>query len=82
METWIQILISFVLGGGLLTLITIRYNNKAVKVDAYGKMEQFWQDSNESIRKEFQTRVNELEKRISDLEKTVCRRPNCKTRLK
>ncbi len=82
MEYWVQIIASFILGGGILTVFTVRSNRKAIKVDAYGKMEQFWQASNESIRKEFTIRVLELEKRITELEKTVCRRTGCKSRLK
>ncbi len=82
MEYWVQTIISFILGGGLLTIITSKYNKKTVKVDAYSKMEDFWQASNESIRREFQIRVLELEKRIDDLEKNVCRRVECKIRVK
>lgn len=79
---WIQIISSFILGGGLLALITIKYSNKTAKVDAYVKLEKFWQESNQTIRGEFQTRVSELEKRIDELEKTVCRNIKCKTRIK
>ncbi|MEI7735810.1 MAG: hypothetical protein WCI49_10095 [Ferruginibacter sp.] len=79
---WIQIISSFILGGGLLALITIKYSNKTAKVDAYVKLEKFWQESNQTIRGEFQTRVSELEKRIDELEITVCRNIKCKTRIK
>ncbi|MBV5346824.1 hypothetical protein JZU46_01180 [bacterium] len=82
MEYWIQTIISFIAGGGLLTIITTRYNKKSAKIDAYVKLEDFWQASNESLRQEFQIRVQELEKRIEGLEKNVCRHIECPTRIK
>lgn len=82
MENWISMIFSFILGGGLLSIFTFRYTSKNAKTEAYSKLENFWQESNENIRKEFTQRVTELEARIESLEITVCRRVQCKNRMK
>lgn len=82
MENWIQLIISFILGGGLLTFITVRYSAKGAKLDAYSKIEDFWKASNESLRTEFKIRLSELEARITELELNSCRRQNCNLRIK
>lgn len=78
---WLQLIISFVLGGGISVLISARYTSMSAKVDAYGKMETFWQESNEKIRAEFSRQITELEARIKEVEKNECLRLNCKIRI-
>ncbi len=79
---YIQTAIAFITGGGLFAIISIRYTSMTAKVDAYSKMENFWQESNEKIRIEFKLQIVELERRISDLETKECKRIECKNRLK
>jgi hypothetical protein len=82
MGEYLNYILTFILGGGILSVITAKFTRKTAKNDAYSKLESFWEASNAAIRKEFTKRVEELEARITDLETTVCRKPNCKSRVK
>lgn len=79
---WIQLILSFILGGGITVFITFRYTSMSAKVDAYSKMETFWQESNQKIRDEFQKQIQELENRIKEFEKHECLNVNCQNRKK
>ena len=81
MLEYITILISFITGGGVSTLISLRYLRKAGKIDYTEKAIAFIEKQYDDVlakNKELHDRVTALEKLIP----MVCLKIDCKGRLK
>jgi hypothetical protein len=69
-------LLSFVGGGGISTLIHVRYAKKNNKLDYADKAMKFMED----VQDKMNGRINELEGRIKTLEETACISMECNDR--
>ncbi len=81
MLQYLTILISFITGGGISTLISLRYLRKAGKIDYTEKAIAFIEKQYDDVlakNKELHDRVTALEKLIPQ----VCFKIDCKSRVK
>lgn len=81
MLEYLSIIISFITGGGISTLISLRYLRKAGKIDFTEKAIAFIETQYDDVlakNKELHERVTALEKLIP----RVCFRVDCKIRLR
>ncbi len=81
MLAYIALLLSFITGGGISTLLTLRYIRKAGKLDYTEKAIAFIEKQYDEVlskNKDLQDRVETLEKLIP----LVCFVTNCPNRLK
>jgi len=81
MLEYITILVSFITGGGISTLISMRYINKASKIDFTEKAITFIEKQYDDVL----AKNKELHERVSALEKIIplaCFNQYCKNRLK
>ena len=78
MENYLFSFLSFVAGGGVTSIISLRYARKNNKVDFADKAMKFMEEQNDKMIE----RVEKLEKRIDGLEEISCIRENCEIRQK
>jgi len=70
-------IISFIVGGGLTTIINMRLSSRSQKVDFADKAIAFMDGQNDSLMK----RICALEEDVKRLSEFKCERPNCITRI-
>lgn len=78
METFLYSFLPFIAGGGVSTIISLKYARKNNKLDFADKAMKFMEEQNDKTN----ARVERLEKRIDDLEEISCIRENCNIRQK
>lgn len=73
---WVQIIIGFITGGGLLTLINLRLNRKSADLDYTQKFTAFFGEEN----KKLVQRIEDLEKKVEELINYKCTDMRCTKR--
>ena len=76
MSEYIFPIIGFITGGGISTVLSVRYLRKNSKLDYADKAIKFMEEQEAKLLSRFST----LEKRVTDLEKISCITTNCKKR--
>ena len=74
---YLNLIISFVVGGGLSTLVNLKLSSRTQKVDFADKAVKFMEVQNDSL----MARVEKLETDVETLLNFKCERPNCPTRV-
>ena len=77
MMEYLSLILSFILGGGLSTIFTVKYVRRAGKIDFADKAITFMEKQNNSLMK----RVFDLESDVKALKTLKCERIECQTRL-
>ena len=75
---YLSTILAFVSGGGISTIISLKFARKSNKVDFADKAIHFMEEQNDKMIK----RVKALEKRIDDLEEISCLKIDCTGRVK
>lgn len=76
-ELYLPSIIAFLTGGGITAVLSLKYQKKTSKLDYADRAMKFMEDTNEKLIE----RINELEKRIDNLETISCKRLNCQIRI-
>lgn len=76
MEYYITTILGFITGGGISTVLTLRYFRKGKKLDYADKAINFM----EEIQNKMNQRISDLEARINSLEQISCVQLNCDDR--
>ena len=80
---YINIIISFILGGGLTTILTLKYTKAGSKIDMTEKAIKFWEEQFNSIlekHQDLELKYEELKKLIEDRAPLLCYNLQCKDR--
>ena len=77
MGNYLTEFLSFVAGGGLLTLINLRTSKKTANLEYMEKLKLFWEGENIKLME----RVTNCESQIKVLFFLKCERNNCKLRI-
>ncbi len=75
---YLSTILAFVSGGGISTIISLKFARKSNKVDFADKAIRFMEEQNDKMIK----RVEALEKRIDDLEEISCLKIDCAGRVR
>ena len=74
---YLNLIISFVVGGGLSTLVNFKLRTKTEKVDFADKSMKYMEAFNDKLIK----RIENLENEVKWLSEFKCERPKCTTRI-
>jgi hypothetical protein len=74
---YLNLIVSFVIGGGLTAFLNWRIRSKTEKVDFADKAMKFMEEQNDSLMK----RIEVLEKKVNALETMQCKKIDCKIRI-
>lgn len=74
---YLNLIISFVVGGGLSTLVNFKLRNKTEKVDFADKSMKYMEEFNDKLIK----RIESLENEVKWLSEFKCEKHPCKNRI-
>lgn len=77
MQDYISLIVSFVIGGGLTSMMNLRLNRKGAKLDLTEKLVEFWKEQAGDLL----DRVDKLEDQVKELLKSKCIRKDCDKRI-
>ena len=74
---YLTLIISFIVGGGLSTLVNLKLSKRTSKLDYADRAIQFAEKQSDGLMK----RVNNMEAELKLLSKFKCEKIDCKTRI-